>query len=458
MAVLQDPSNPAYLAGVDANGNLKVVTPQDPALAGSIRLFDSGGDALHASENGDLQVSLATMAFFEQVDGSSVDTNKWAQSSSNMTIAQASGFITLNSGAALTAGGYAILNSIKAIPLYGPMPAVVQFSAKVSAQPQANMTMELGVGAASTTSAPTDGAFFRWTASGAFVCVVSNGGSETTSAPIVDIPASNVKTLFQITVVEDTVEFRINDDHVIDVDNPGALSFPVNAGHQTLFARVYNGGSSPNQAPQLSIGQVVVAQQGINQNKPWVDVLASLGRSFYQNPSTFGQTTNHANSTSPVSAALSNTAAGYTTLGGRYQFAAPAAAATDFALFAFQVPAMFQFVCTGIMISAMNTGAAVGASATVLDWAVGINASAVSLATADAAGVWAPRRVPLGMQSFAGLGVIGLAAPDISRNFISAPLVVDAGRYLHVIVQVPVGLATGSQVIRGDVIVTGYFE
>ena len=38
------------------------------------------------------------------------------------------------------------------------------------------------------------------------------------------------------------------------------------------------------------------------------------------------------------------------------------------------------------------------------------------------------------------------------------PLVIESGRYLHLIVQVPVGTATGSQVLRGDVMVNGYFE
>jgi hypothetical protein len=37
-------------------------------------------------------------------------------------------------------------------------------------------------------------------------------------------------------------------------------------------------------------------------------------------------------------------------------------------------------------------------------------------------------------------------------------MVVDGGRFFHIIVQVPVGTATVSQVIRGDVMVNGYFE
>jgi hypothetical protein len=35
---------------------------------------------------------------------------------------------------------------------------------------------------------------------------------------------------------------------------------------------------------------------------------------------------------------------------------------------------------------------------------------------------------------------------------------VESGRFLHVILAVPVGTATASQVIRGTVTIDGYFE
>lgn len=168
-------------------------------------------------------------------------------------------------------------------------------------------------------------------------------------------------------------------------------------------------------------------------------------------PSDLSQTANHANSTSPSSASLSNTAAGYTTLGGRWQFAAPGSAATDFALFAFQVPANFRLIITGITITAINTGAAVATTATILDWSLGIKSTAVSLATASC------RRIPLGTQGFIVGTAIGGAAPEIARWF-EPELVVDDGEFVHVIVQVPLGTATASQVIRGDAMVHGYFE
>ena len=186
--------------------------------------------------------------------------------------------------------------------------------------------------------------------------------------------------------------------------------------------------------------------------------MAAIGRGCWQSPVTaFGQTANHANNSTPVSATLSNTAAGYTTLGGRFQFAAPAGAATDFALFAFQVPGDYQLIITGVEISAMNTGAAVATTATILDWSIGVNSSNVSLATADGAGTWAPRRMPCGMQGFIVGAGVGQNSDILDIGF-DTPLVVDGGRFLHVILQVPVGTATVGQIVRGVVLINGYFE
>lgn len=459
---------PGNIADVNASGALKV--------AGEAFLHDSYDNEIQATENGTLKTSIDSLLFFEQTDGANVNTNLWNQSTLTQTIAQASGFVTLNSGSSVAVNTYSILSSIKAMPIYGQMPLYVAINAKTANLPLTNATCELGLGTAATNAAPTDGAFFRWKPDGTFAAVINNNGTETTSAnltgsfssftgdeTVVLPPTAGTTYLYEIVLVEDVVQFVVNDVLVAEVAVPTTQNFPVNAGRQTVMARVYNGAVSPASAPQLSIGQVVVNQQALNQNKLWKESLTSLGRGAYQSPVTaFGQTANHTNSTSPTSATLSNTAAGYTTLGGRFQFAAVAGAATDFALFAFQVPVGYQLYITGLRMDTVVTGAAIATTATVLDWSVAVNSSAVSLATADGAGTWAPRRIPIGIQGFSlvaptGPKQIGDSAEAITFAF-DPPLVVDSQRFFHIILQVPVGTATASQVFRGVAGVTGYFE
>lgn len=471
MAVIEDGANSGRKLAVNTENALPVSLTTDGTLAGFARILDSDGRSIVTTENGALSTSTANLLFFEQVDGTSLNTNVWTTSASGMSIAQASGFITLNSAAALTANSYAILTAIQQIPMYGHLPLRLSTNIKVPIQPQANLTIEVGIGQCATTAAPTDGAFFRWNSAAQFQGIVSTGGVETPSAALTGTiteldgesvtvpPASNTTFLLDIILVEDQVQFLVNDVEVAVVNVPAGFAYPTSAGRLPFFARVYTSGTSPAQAPVINIGQIVIVQEALNQVRPWREFLAIMGRGAYQSPVTaFGQTANHANSTSPSSATLSNTAAGYTTLGGRYQFAAPAGAATDFALFSYQVPAGYRLIVTGIAISCVNTGAIGSAvTPTIVDWSAGVNASAVSLATADGAGTWASRRIPLGNGAFGLTAVIGAQTPDIVRTF-DPPLVVDSQRFFHIITQIFSGAATASQILRGDVMVNAYWE
>jgi hypothetical protein len=172
-----------------------------------------------------------------------------------------------------------------------------------------------------------------------------------------------------------------------------------------------------------------------------------------------GSLANWANNAAPSAATLSNTAAGYTTLGGQFLFNAVAGAETDYALFGFLVPALTAtnkgntLIVRGITISTYSTGAAVG-SDTILQWGVGFGSSAVSLATADAlTGTKAPRRIPVGIQKFAA-ATTNSVAENIFVKF-SQPFPVNPSEYFHVILKMPLGAATASLTFRGTVTIDG---
>lgn len=118
-----------------------------------------------------------------------------------------------------------------------------------------------------------------------------------------------------------------------------------------------------------------------------------------------------------------------------------------------------NLVIRGVRIDTMNLGAAVATTATVLQWGLGVGSTAVSLATADSAtaGTRAPRRLTLGVQSFAIGAAIGSVAAPVDVN-LDAPLYVSAGTFVHVILKMPVGTATASQIIRGTVLINGFWE
>jgi hypothetical protein len=394
--------------------------------------------------------------FFHTVEGAVLNSQVWLTSTSTFTIAQASGLITLNSGASVSTSKYAILKSIKNIPLYGNFPTEVhaQFTSNVA--PEANATMELGLGNGATTAAPADFIGIRWSGT-SMLAVVANNSTEITAS----IAAPSITTVhtLRLLIRQAGVTFFVDGAQVADIPNAAGNTFPTSVGRLPIFARSVSASSAPATAPELSVGNVYALSKDFNTGKNWMTTLAAHGRGLYQNPlTTFAATTNHTDSTSPSSLSLSNTVPGMTTMGGRYAFASISSAATDYVLDAFQCPTGFQMFVTRVRISAMVTGAANATTATTLDWGLGINSSAASLQTADSGNTtWADRRIPIGMQGFVAAAAIGVPANDIDVSF-DPPLVVDSARFFKVILQIPLMTATSSEVIRGDILINGYFE
>jgi hypothetical protein len=84
-----------------------------------------------------------------------------------------------------------------------------------------------------------------------------------------------------------------------------------------------------------------------------------------------------------------------------------------------------------------------------------VNCNAVSLATT---GTYPPIRIPLGYQAIAVGGTIGQEIGSNIDHSFQTPVVCEAGRYFCVFLKIPTGTATASQIIRGVVLVEGYFE
>lgn len=455
------------VAEVDSVKNLLVTTPQSVNSTNSTKVgytFLAAGPQNKALTTfgpmGRLSTGVQTLELFDPIDGAAVNSNIWNQPAPTtfvITQSGTTGFMVLNNAASVAINAQCQINSIKRIQLINTFVPTARILFKTPNVPQANATIELGFGSATGTAAPTDGAFMRWNSAGEFRCITVFNSVEQQSAVLTN-PTVNVTHTSHIVFRGTKVEFWIDEVLVAEVSNSAGTPNPTSSSRVPIFARVYNGATSPVTAPELHLAAISLWRNDLNTNKLWPTQMTTIGRGSYHSPvTTFAQTANHANSTSPTSATLSNTAAGYTTLGGRFQFAAPVGAATDFALFGFQVPADFQLIITGIRIDAVNTGAAVATTATILDWGIGVNSSAVSLATTDTATTWAPRRIPLGIQSWIVGAAIGAAVETLYIQF-DTPIVVDGGRFFHVILQVPVGTATAAQVVRGDVAINGYFE
>lgn len=431
------------------------------------------------SDDGRLRISGDQVLFSDNVENATLNTNLWNTTVSTMTVTQSAGVITLNAGSSVAAATYAILASNKQFLRF--VGNAIFYQGVIGWLPvtqniwPAGAVGEFGI-ANFVTNTPlvSDGIFIRTNSTGDSYIVQSyNNQEDTTELLFAETgesfaPVSGHFYLTEIIITDEHIHIELVDLGTSGEEpgettlvsqtvkflstRPGAYS----VSHLPMSARVYNQVATIS-AAQILLGNVQMSQLDMINVRTFGEMLVVNQKGAYQGPNTVAgltQTANHANSTSPSSATLSNTAAGYTTFGGRYQFVPVTGAATDYCLFGYQVPAGVDCIITGLKISAV-IATALGATAELLDWSIAVNSSAVSLATTEGAGTWAPRRIPVGTQGFIASAAAGVTASDIIIQF-ATPIVCNGGRFVQIILQTPNGTTTG--LIRGDVFINGYFE
>lgn len=452
-----------------SSNRLHVALPTSSAQAGYTALagvIDAGRTVtipVSASTQGLLGTGLAQIDFEQGFAASAISPSVWRQDLTTMTTSVSNNAVILNAGNSVASGAVARLTSWRQAETPRGADRVVAWRAMLPTQ-VTGAVIEMGMFTATGVAAPTAGAFFRYASDGSLRgVIISVSGAESTTATI-STPTLNAAHDYMILIGGQNVIFQI-DNVVVGVITLGDTSpSPVTSESGPFCARLYNASATAT-AQQVQLYRCVGVYYGgtYGYSRPELAALnGDVGSQGIVGGST-GSLANYANSAAPASATLSNTAAGYTTLGGQFQFAAVGGAETDYALFAFQVPAQSAtnqgrtLLVRGVWIDTTNTGAAVAGTETILQWSVGYDSSAVSLATADAAAAKARRVVPLGIQSFAIGAAIGAQAIRISQAF-AQPLPVYAGNYFHVILKMPRGTATASQVIRGIVGVDATWE
>lgn len=402
---------------------------------------------------GALSVDAWTPVFHDSVDGAAINTAMWASAVTTYTIAQANRVITLNSGNSAAASANASITTtarfrrINSAPLRLRLPTRFVWATGAQA--------ELGFGAPSGATAVTDGVYFRIGPTGAALLVVAFNGAEvqkdlgTTASLGLD---SSKVYVTDLVIRDDRAQFILREHDATAETEPvpivdTALMFPsgqiaeYSAVALPVFARVFTGAGYAGPAPSIKVGPLSVLLGDSILNADLASLSALLSHTGHAVPAgTVASTANYANSAAPVSASLSNTAAGYTTLGGQWQFAAVAGAETDFVLFAYAVPAGKRLLVRGARLEAWVMGAASATTPTLLQWGIG-RGTAASLANNQF-------RVPLGAQSIPVGTAIGAQA-DRTVDAKIAPFVVESGQFLQVILKMPVGTATASQVVRG---------
>ena len=487
-------NNSVGLANVTGTYELQVTTPQTEANAGFVQLsaeIDAGDVTgtrttlpLEVSDDYRLRVGLDQTVFNTGFEGATVRTDLWNQSLSTMTVAQASGYFSLNNGNATANGNYAIVTSRRMVPMFGTYPTYVDIWAREANFNASNAISEWGIGFVATTTAPTDGIFFRRNTSGVLKAVVNYAGTETeetidtTNVP----PRSGVGTYdtsecnhFLIVVHNDIANFWINDVLVSSISCPDANPLPTQASAQPIFVRVYNTGVA-SAARRIELGFINASIGDQNMNKLWSHALSGLGGGSYhtqQGSTTAGTVTRTngahgwpASGTARIAGTWTGTSApALNSLGGLWTSPAVSSIAsdTDYPVFAYLNPAGTTLApgktlyVTGVRVGEayVSTGATI--NPILFSYIVTVNATSATTSTADSTTAISHKATVIGGHGFSATETAGNFKPGFEMRF-DTPLIVSPGSYFTFIVR-PFGTVTSNTlVVQSSLAVNGYFE
>lgn len=438
------------------------------SVAGTPAMGLDGGQiarVIRVGEYGTQRTTSEVLLWHDAFESATINAF-WTQSLTTMTAVQTTGVLTLNNSAITTLNTDAIITSLRQFPKYPRQPLYSRFRANITANVAANHTLvELGFGAPSgVTAIVNNGAFFRWTAAGNLVAVVSYNGTETISGTLITQGQATFSTssyyYYDIVIDDDFAHFIVSDSNGVplvdtQVSFPVGTPFTLATSHVPSFARVYVDSTGGGTAVQLKIsGHTVQLIDGLN-NLSWPEQSALVMRSGLINPTTYAATPS-AMVAAPATLTPANATTGYATLGGEYAFAGIAALETGAPIFSFQVPTPYSLVLKGIQIPApMVTTAMSLTGVPFLEWFVCINATTNLLSTGGG------MRMPLGIQHTTTIApAIGTAWTQTGTGVWApkTPLVVLPGLWIHIGFKWLVTSAAGTPGLnRGTVSVDSYF-
>lgn len=403
------------------------------------------------------------------------NTGKHSYTATTLTMALTGNALVTNSGNITTINTASFFRTQQYFELCGSQNATyLTFEAALSAALATNTTIDFGMFLQSGTSpyVPTDGAYFRITSAG-FQGIINFNGAETSTGILPFTHTINQVYAFCIAVNTDKVEFWIDDILYATLNTQVANGTPFASQALPVQIRHAIGGTAAGAA--LSLRTFSYSVQVNDQTNLMYQAIATMrggSPQVQQGATTGGQLTTYATGLEPTTVTLTANAAPATnTLGGL--FVLPAAitpAASDYPLFAWQNPVGTSaipgkvFVCTGVIIGELSVTTALTGGPLLLTWALGYGSTASSLATAESASFTAggttksARKIPLGAQSLLAASAVGVISPGFQRSFGDAPLPINPGEFLHIILRIPGGTATTAGAPRGSVAVLGYFR
>ena len=429
-----------------------------------------------------LRTSFDTLVFYDNFNMTAQNTGVWKTIFTTMTLTAAGGFLLFNTGLTAAASSGVSYTTWRTFPIFPKNSLIAEGTFELNAVPQGNQIFEFGffLPPAGATAPPADGVYFRFTADGLTGCMNYNGNELTIGDVIKYAPVSNLvmgaHTLyFEIDTRQ--VQFWVDDDLIGNITIPNGVGAPFLTTSLPMTMQQRNTGtvlSTP--LLQVKCAECAVYFGDVHASKPWPHQMAGLSLNAAQlgngtSTPTIATCSNALYTNSLAAGAgvamTNNTAALTAGLGGQFGALPTLVVPTDGLLSSFQNPvgsvniAPRTLYITGVRIQGAITTTLVGGPV-LYAYALCYGHTNVNLGVAETgsfvtATTKAPRRIPLGFETYGAAAVAGvLGGPGINVDF-AVPIVVNPGEFVAVSAK-NLGVVTTAGVINVLVTLTGYFE
>jgi hypothetical protein len=458
-------ANPIELNGninTDKVGSVRLMGELDPGtITGEAKL-----KAVEVTSDYRLRVGLDQTAFNEVFPGAALNSTIWTAPVTTATITVAGGFANLNAAGSVAINAVARLQTYRHFPCYKSYTTYFEKEVQFTQLPVAGNVCEWGSFISTGIATPTDGVFFRLNALGEFRAVINYAGTETQSDSLdfASLVGVNTSRAFLIYVISNKALFWIDNVLVAEVQMPPAQGSVTSSMNLPIAFRLYNlTATSTAQIMKISNVNVTLADQ--NTNKQWAHIITGAGGHISQGQTggTIGTTALYTNNlASGAGAAMTNTTAALGSgLGGQFTTQPTLVVGTDGIVSSYQVlagtailPGKSLYI-TRVNISSAVTSALTG-GAVLYAFSLAYGHTAVSLATTESATTKAPRRLPIGMQTFPTNAAVGTMSEVLDID-LSSPIVVQPGEFIQLVAK-NLGVVTSAGTITFVVGFGGYWE
>lgn len=470
----------AALMGGDGFGNTKVTLPAELDQSGYNRPVSevdagliSGTPTLLAGEvTEDFQARMSPNSILglHQFNAAAQDTGQSTSVTTTMTLGYG-GQLQTNASSITTINTGVLWQSKQHYPMFGASATYAYLKIRwTGTWAVTNTTMEVALGLKNLTTpfALTDGVSIRSNNTGVFG-VANVNGTEQSGTPwvLVNGGAAFVPTMgtaYDVIISSSSrsvifwVDYKDGNNFQVAnrINLSAATRRPMYGGSAPLSVSHAIGGTAASGVISMSVLEAIITNDGLSNTRSEPTTAALLtGGQQGQSGQTMGSVSNYTNSLAPTAGAVmtNTTAALGTGMGGQFSALPTLAANTDGIVCSFQNPLGTvaitgrQLVIQGVTIKAIVTTVLVGnATPVIYIPSLCYGHTNVSLATTEAAGAKAPRRIPLpGFIQFAAAAAVGSVSDTVQVKF-DRPLPVYPGEFVAIAAK-NIGVVTTTGVV-----------